>query len=370
MSDILSLINDYNPITSMNESNPNKNTQSYIMTNYEISRPFTSSKSNKQLCGYIDDGYTMDSNGMCTGNLITVEGSTPSIDGTLVFTGERSINTTKQVTLLSIMNKPSYNLKSINDPLQILIMTKDNKYIFPYPYETISILSINETFGLFMSLVSLIFAIKIYNISIPLITDYELLYNASINSLYNPSKIDTTLPSYKITLQKMIMLADEPDTDPSKSLDSSKVKSWSDLSGLLKTFNQLYDHDLSNICISYSATDIKTIPDNVSYFDCRNAEKLNTNEPTNALRDEPTNALRDEPTSKPTNESNKLLNDLINESNNNSNDNTSFFMTPMGIGIIIILVLIIISIIIVNSSNKSSIQSSDNLTSSGGYYYF
>ena len=373
MAEILSLMNEYNPLSIMNEFTLSKKTKPYIMTNYEISRPFTSSNPNKQLCGYIDDGYTIDSNGMCSGNLITIQGSVPVIDKTLEYTGPRSENITKKVTLLAVNNKPSYNLNSINDPLQILIMSRDNKYIFPYPYETLSILSDSDTFGLFMSLVSLIFAIKKYNISIPLITNYELLYNASINESYKPLGIDSSLPSYKITLNKMIILADAPDTDSSKSLDTTKLKIWSDISSLLKTFNQLYDHEISNICISYTASDIKTIPTNVSYFDCRNTEKLNTNEPTNALKDESTNALKDASTNASkdasTNESTKLLNDLINESKNNSNENTSFFMTPLGIGVIIILVLIIVSIVIVNSNKKSVIQSADNLTSSGGYYY-
>ena len=310
----------------------------YVLSKNEISRPFTISNPTLQLSGYIDDGYTIDPNGICTGNLITVEGS-------------RTVNTTKVVSLLAIENKESYNLNSINDPLQILVMSKDNKYIFLYPNSSLSNLSFNDIFGQFMSLVSLIFAIKIYNISIPLITDYELLYNASINSLYKPIGIDPNLPSYKIILQKMIMLADAPDTDPSNLLDKTKVKTWSDLYGLLKSFNKLYDIDTSNLCISYIASDINTIPNNILQFDCRNTEKLNTNELK--LNDKSIN---------------NLLNELINESNNNNN-NSSFFSTPIGIGVIIILILIIIIIIVVFFNNKSSMKSND-LTSSGGYYYF
>lgn len=238
--------------------NPSTNTQSSNMTKYGMSRPFTSSNPNQQLYGYIDDGYTLDLNGICTGDLITNTG-------------------TKRVTLLSIDNKPSYNLNSINNPSQILVMSKDNKYIFLYPSGSISTLSSNDTIGPFLSLVVLIFAIKKYNISIPLITDYELLFKAASNSKYTPSEIDPNLPSNKIILEKMIMLADAPNTDPLNSLDSTKNKSWSDLSGLLKTYYQLYDYDISNLCISYVANDLTTIPNNVSQFDCRNTEKIINN---------------------------------------------------------------------------------------------
>jgi hypothetical protein len=290
--------------------------------------------------GYIDNGYTLNSNGMCNGNLITQKYDD--------ITGYQTI--TKQVTLIAVENKLSYNLISINNPQQILIMSKDNKYIFPFGDGSFGTNDMKESF---LTLVTIIFAIKKYNISIPLYNNLYLLTIAANNPNYNPYDLDTPESTDTIPLIKMIKLANKPDTDPLNSLDSTNIKIWSDLSGYINTFYQLYSFDLSNMCISISSTNLNNIPKNVIQYDCRKTTIM----PTNSLPDNPL-------------QTNSLLNTLLLDNlqkNNSSSDNSSSDNSLFGrytsliiIGFISLIILIII-LYFFNSKPKKLPR--------GGYYY-
>jgi len=139
-----------------------------IKKKYGYSIPFMSGV---EMHGYIDDGYTIDENGICTGNLI----SSPDLKYVTL-----GVNQPIQVKLLAIENKLSYNLNTINNSDQILVMSKDNKYIFPFysgytpglepqDKETLTPYIYNPIY----SFISIIFAIKTNNISIPLWTDFK-----------------------------------------------------------------------------------------------------------------------------------------------------------------------------------------------------
>jgi hypothetical protein len=271
--------------------------------------------------GYIDDGYIIDISGMCTGNLINSKGS-------------------NKVNLFAIDNKLSYKLNTINDPDQILIMSKDNKYIFPFsphyvPGQLVFGLSslIKDSYNPFFELISIIFAIKIHNISIPLASDYLLLIKLSSSSTNVVPGIDPNDPL--ISVKKAIYLT----ANPVSEMNSRPVKVWNDISLMLKVFSQVYRSDISNMCISFSTPDISQIPINIGQFDCRNSTskyKLLDNEQTSPK------------------------NDLLFNTNNNTNNN----ITYIGIFVFFLIITIIIVTIIMMSSSK------EKLKNKGGYYYF
>ena len=223
-----------------------------IMQKYGLPGPFLSAA--KGYCGYIKNGYTIDENGICTGTLVT---------GTIEYLAK----------LFAIDNKSIYNLNTINNPYQILVMSEDNKYIFPYnidyTIDTKPVFPLREPYNPIYSLISIIEAAKTNNISIPNFSDYTG-FLTSLENLIIPG-LDTNDPLF--TLKKGIAIS----SNPSKQLiERISQKFLSDINAIFKVFEKIYGKDISDKCISFSTSDISKIPANLAQFDCRKQNSLSS----------------------------------------------------------------------------------------------
>lgn len=222
-----------------------------LILKYGISIPFVSTYNNDYF-GYIKNGYTIDENGICTGILVT------------------NNQTDKSVRLLAIDNIPAYNLKTINDPKQLLVMSEDNKYIFPYSptftYDAKPTFN-SEPYNPTYSLISIIDAAKSNNFTMPYLPDVMDFLKYAVN--VPVPGIDPTDP--KAGIKRAIHIASIPTEEMIKS---KPANFWSDIKKIFTVFSQMYGKDISDNCISFSTTDITKIPKNLSQFDCRTSKSL------------------------------------------------------------------------------------------------
>jgi hypothetical protein len=225
---------------------------SELILKYGVPAPFGSSLIG--YFGYIKNGYTIDENGICTGIFVSNNQSDIS------------------VRLLAIDNKPTYNLNTINNPQQLLVMSEDNKYIFPYSpeytYSSTPRFSDREPYNPIYSLISIIDAVKTNNISIPNAGDY-INFMTSINNVNVPG-LEITDPL--IIVKKAIHIASSPTED---MINYKPAKYWSDIKAMLTVFSQIYGKDISDNCIFFSTSDITKIPKYLSLFDCRTPKSFN-----------------------------------------------------------------------------------------------
>jgi len=133
-----------------------------ILLKYGMPEPFLSAR-HIQYWGYIKNGYTIDESGICSGILV----SAGKVD--------------TPIRIFAIDNKPEYKLNTINNSLQILVMSEDNKYIFPYSplytYDTKPEYPFREPYNPIYTLISIIDVAKKNDITIPIMTDYGNLFN-------------------------------------------------------------------------------------------------------------------------------------------------------------------------------------------------
>jgi hypothetical protein len=253
------IINPQSTATPVIDVNANAPIQSFSQPGQQF--PYF----NINYIGYIDDGYTLDANGMCSGNLIT--------QTFMINVGYKDITT--PVKLLAFDNLPSYKINSPNNRQQILVLTKDNKYMFPFGDGTYSS-DINKV--CFTTIVSIIYTTSKYNITIPLYSNVSVLFKAAQNPKYIPLNIDGSpfdfnqnqISQDANTLVRMKFLGDAPGNDPAKSLDISKTQIWTDISNLMNVYYSYYTKDLSRQCVNISTTTISSVTGDIVKYDCRN----------------------------------------------------------------------------------------------------
>jgi hypothetical protein len=226
-----------------------------IAQKYGLPIPFFSVFSSSVFCGYIKNGYTIDENGICSGMFVS-EGKNET-----------------PVRIFAIDNKPEYKLNTINKPYQLLVMSEDNKYIFPYSpeytYDTSPISPHREPYNPIYSLISIIDAAKKNNFTIPSVLDYIKLGT----SLQNMNVPGLSSDDELFILKKIIHFGSNPTEEMNQAFSPNFL---SNITAIFTAFSKIYGKDLSGNCISFSTTDISIIPKNLAQFDCRNQNNLSS----------------------------------------------------------------------------------------------
>jgi hypothetical protein len=178
--------------------------------------------------GHMTGNYTLDpQNLMCKGTITSLVNGEPAA--------------TQNISYLAVKNLPSYYIFSKNDPDEILIVTDDGQYIFPFYEGPSSGISAYDNSLIFATILALIVTMQNNkNSSIPLYSDLKILFWASVSlcnySPYNVilsiatgkyQKQNNPIPSNLMPLARMAVLAADPTLDRSGILYTGDIRSYS-----------------------------------------------------------------------------------------------------------------------------------------------
>jgi hypothetical protein len=225
-----------------------------IVMKYGVPVPFISAIVPGGWWGYIKNEYTIDENGICSGILVS-EGKSET-----------------RVRIIAIDNKPEYKLNTINKSYQLLVMSEDNKYIFPYSpeytYDSTPQYPYRMPYNPAYTLISIIDAAKKNDFSIPSVLDFRTLFD----SLQNVNVPGLSADDLLQLIKKIIHIGSNPTEEINKLFLPNFLPN---IVAISTTFSKIYGKDLLDNCISFSTTDISKISKNLSQFDCRNPKSLN-----------------------------------------------------------------------------------------------
>jgi hypothetical protein len=198
--------------------------------------------------GHMGGTYTFDSQNLkCVGTVTSL------VEGRPV--------ATQNMSYIAVKNLPSYNILSKNDPDEILIVTDDGQYIFPFYEGPSSELSTYTSNLIFSTVLALILTTqKDKNSAIPLYSDLKVLFWASVSQCnYTPnntvyatamgkyaSRSGEKIPNNLMPLARMVVLAGDPTLDRSGILYTGNMSSYTppkDDNGQYKPPYKIYQFD-------------------------------------------------------------------------------------------------------------------------------